>query len=287
LAAEKKNIKLGLFEAHTAVLLFGMAGLFGKWLALPALVIVAGRLLFASISLGSILSLTQKKALRWPPKNLLFSTIVLGVLLAFHWFSFFHAIQLTTVALGLITFATFPVFTAILEPLVFKERFEYRYLLFALGTAFGVYLAAKEGLNDELPLEGIIWGVLSGFSFAVLTMGNRKLLERCSALRLTFYEDLFAFICILPFLFFFDLTLDLQEWLLILLLGTVFTALAHYLFIRSLQSIEARTASIISGLEPVYGILFAIVLISEIPGLHTFLGCLIIISINVFLTLKR
>lgn len=279
--SERQNKKLGLFEAHTAVLLFGVAGLFGKWLALPALVIVAGRLLFASLSLGSIL---KKNALSWPPKNQLIVMMGLGVLLAFHWFSFFHAIQLTTVALGLITFATFPVFTAILEPLVFKERFEYRYVFLALGTAFGVYLAAREGLNNELPLAGIIWGVLSGFSFAILTLGNKKILKRCTALRLTFYEDLFAFLSLLPFLLFFDLTLDVREWLLIVLLGTVFTALAHYLFIRSLKNIEARTASIISSLEPVYGILFAIVLISEIPGIETILGCLIIISINVFVT---
>jgi len=45
----------GMLEIHIAVLLFGLAGLFGKLLTLPALVIVFGRTLFASLTLGAIL----------------------------------------------------------------------------------------------------------------------------------------------------------------------------------------------------------------------------------------
>ena len=50
-----------MFEIHTAVLLFGFAGLFGKWLALPPLVIVFGRTFFAALALGVILFFSKMK----------------------------------------------------------------------------------------------------------------------------------------------------------------------------------------------------------------------------------
>ena len=43
--------------------------------------------------------------------------IASGVLLSFHWFAFFHSIQLSTVAVGVIGFSTYPVFVTFLEPL--------------------------------------------------------------------------------------------------------------------------------------------------------------------------
>jgi len=43
-----------LLEIHMAVLLFGLTGLFGKFLSMPASFITLGRVFFASVSLGLI-----------------------------------------------------------------------------------------------------------------------------------------------------------------------------------------------------------------------------------------
>ena len=113
--------KQSLLEIHTAVVLFGLAGLFGKWLALSPFIIVLGRVFFASAALGLFFLLTKKSVQIHPAKSYSIF-ILLGFLLAVHWVAFFQSIQISTVAVGLLSYSSFPVFTAFFEPLFFKEK---------------------------------------------------------------------------------------------------------------------------------------------------------------------
>ncbi|MEE8432979.1 MAG: EamA family transporter [Candidatus Desulfatibia sp.] len=126
----------GMLEIHIAVMLFGLAGLFGKLLALPALVIVFGRTLFASFTLGAIL-LCSSIPLRTKSRQDRVVLVLLGALLAVHWTTFFHAIQISTVAVGLLTFSTFPLFVTFMEPFFLKKNCVF--LIFYLQVLF--YLA--------------------------------------------------------------------------------------------------------------------------------------------------
>ena len=65
---------------------------------------------------------------------------------------------------------------------------------------------------------------------------------------------------------------------LLLVLGVVTTALAHTLFISGLKTLPARTAGLCSALETVYGILFALLLLGEVPSLREVIGCLLILG---------
>jgi len=73
----------------------------------------------------------------------------------------------------------------------------------------------------------------------------------------------------------------------LVILGVFCTALAHVLFIRSLVQVKAQLASIIASLEPVYGIIFAFVLLGEVPALRTILGGVIILGTIMLSTMKR
>ena len=101
--------KRSLFEIHLAVLLFGLAGLFGKWLALSPVIIVLGRVFFASVSLILIFLFTKQNLRIYPRKNY-FLLFFLGLILSLHWVSFFKAIQVSTVAVGLLSYSIFPIF---------------------------------------------------------------------------------------------------------------------------------------------------------------------------------
>ena len=73
---------------------------------------------------------------------------------------------------------------------------------------------------------------------------------------------------------------------MLLLLGVVFTALAHTLFIRSMRTIKAQQASIIISLEPVYGIVLAALLLSEIPTVRMLIGGGLILGAAIY-TMRR
>jgi len=69
-------------------------------------------------------------------------------------------------------------------------------------------------------------------------------------------------------------------------LGIVFTAVAHTLFIKELSSVKAQTTSIIASLEPVYGIIFAIFFVNEIPTLRVLGGDIIILGATFYATIR-
>lgn len=266
-----------LIEIHIAVLLFGLAGLFGKFVALPAVLIVLGRVVFATVALCLVL-IFSKQDFRLRTKKDYFSLGLLGLILAIHWTTFFQSVQMSTVAIGLLTFSTFPVFTTFIEPYVFKEKIKMRDIVTALITLFGVALIIPKFELGNNVTQGVIWGIISGFTFAVLSILNRKYVKNYSSLVIAFYQDVVAAIVLLPFLFFTKATFNSKDIFLLVLLGVVFTAVSHSLFIKGMTHVKAQLASIIASLEPVYGIIFAIFFLSEIPTLRTITGGAIILG---------
>lgn len=266
-----------LIEIHLAVLLFGLASLFGKWVALPAAIIVLGRVAFAVLALAAVLQLRGKSIVLNRKQDYLYLGF-LGLLLAVHWVTFFESVKVSTVAVCLVSYSTFPFFTVFIEPLFFRERLSRRGLALAVIALAGVALVIPEWrLGNDITL-GVFWGVLSGLSFALLSVLNRKYVRTYSSLQVAFYQDLMALLALLPFWFILRPSPSVADWWLLVLLGVVFTAFSHTLFINGLKEVPARTASIIATLEPVYGVIAAAVLLGELPGLRVVAGGVLIIG---------
>ena len=278
--------RYGLIEIHFAVLLFGIAGLFGKFLFLSPLVIVFGRTSFAALTLSAIL-FYSKTQIRTKTIQDFTVLILLGIILAIHWITFFHAIQMSTVAVGLLTFSTFPVFVTFMEPYFFKEKLRRFDLLTAASVVLGLILVIPSLDFQNHITQGAFWGTISGFTFAVLSILNRKYVGTYPSMVIVCYQNWMATLILFPFLFFEDLSLQPTDVLLLAVLGIFCTALAHVLFIKSLVHIKTQLASITACLEPVYGIIFAFVLLGEIPALRTILGGGIILGTIALASMKR
>jgi drug/metabolite transporter (DMT)-like permease len=269
----------GLVSVNIAVLLFGLAGVLGKLSLLPAPIIVFGRSFFAGLVLLAV-CLFRHISLR--PKQARDSYLLLGqgVLLALHWTAFFQAINVSNVAIGLLSFSSFPLFTAMLEPLLLHQRPSRVQIVAALFILPGIYLLVPSFTLQNQTTLGVMWGVLSGASFALLSVTNRWLGRSYSSLMISLYQDGIAALVLLPIFFF---TVPGSFWtphalLILFILGVVCTALAHTLFIASMRDITAQTASLLASLEPVWGIIFGIVLLGAIPTARTLLGGAIILT---------
>lgn len=280
--AETKN----LLEVHLAVFLFGLAGLFGKLIHQSPLIIVCGRVLFAAITLWAIL-LIKKKSIKLKKKEDYPIVLLIGVVLAIHWITFFQSIQVSTVAIGLLMFATFPVFVTFLEPVFFKSKISKQDLVIALITIVGAFLVIPKFKLGNSITQGVVWGILSAITFALLTVLNKKYVQKYSGLVIAFYQFLVATIILLPFVIIIKSEFVGNELFLLVLLGVVFTAFAHTLFINGVKIIKAHTVSIIATLETVYGIIFAALLLGEIPSTRTVLGGLIILGCAIFVTVRK
>ena len=264
-------------ELHIAVLLFGVSGLFGKLVSASPVTIVFGRTAFAAMSIFIGLKIFRKGIATVPGKALLLM-VVSGLVLAIHWITFFHSIQISTVAVGLIGYATFPVFVTFLEPLVSGQRIRGVDFASAALVVVGLLLVAPAFSLADKGLIGLMWAVFSGALFAILTLVNRRLVQDHSSITVVFYQLGTAALCLLPFVLGAEGSVDPGNLWLLLILGVVCTALPHTLFIKSLSVVKAQLASIVSALEPVYGIVLAIVFLNEVPDVSTALGALIVIG---------
>ena len=272
---KSSNSRVATIELHAAVFLFGISGLFGKLIPVSALIIVLGRTAFAALTI--VLGLKIFSAgMRASSRKSLVSIAFSGVLLALHWLTFFHAIQVSTVAIGLIGYATFPIFVTFLEPLLSSQRVRAVDVLSAVVVVIGLVLVAPRFDLSDSGTVGLIWAVVSGALFAVLTLYNRILVKENSVRVVALYQHASAALVLLPVVFIQAEVPQSNTVLLLLILGVFCTALPQILFIKSLAVLKAQFVSIVAGLEPVYGILFAAVFLSEIPELQTVIGaCLV------------
>ena len=175
-----------LLQIHIAVLLFGGAGLFAKFIPLSPLFITFARVFFAAISLAIVI-LIQKKPYQSKNFKTYLRLLLPGVLLAFHWFCFFKSICLSNVAIGLLTYSTFPVFVIFIEPIFFREKLHLFSLFFAFLALSGVFLIVPEfDLHNNIT-QGVIFGILSGVSFAFLSIYNRKLVQDFGAIEMSIF----------------------------------------------------------------------------------------------------
>jgi drug/metabolite transporter (DMT)-like permease len=272
-----------LFVIHSAVLLFGLSGLFAKFIDASPLYIVLGRTLFAALALGIYARVISNTKLSAVPGRATGLFILQGALLAVHWYFFFLSIQISSVAVGLVTFSTFPLFVTFMEPLVFKEPLDRRDIATALVVFAGICLVIPEpDLSNQTTLGGF-FGILSGLTFAILALVNRRNVRLSDPVAVAFYQNLFAALClVIPVILIQPRsTLSVSDLPALVFLGVVCTALSHTLFISSLKKIRAQTASVITGLEPVYGIVLAFFLLKEIPALSTLAGGGIIIGASI------
>ena len=272
---------VALIALHAAVTLFGFAGLFGKWLVLSPVAIVLGRTAIAALALGILRVRSGRRA----PFDVRLSAN--GIVLALHWVSFFAAIQASTVAIGLLGFASFPLFTLALERIYLARRLHRREVIAALLVTAGLALLVPELSFDDPVVVGLAWGLVSGFTFALLAVMNRRWTMSRPASDIAFWQNAFAAAALLPFALATPWalgTIGAREIVLLVVLGVVCTALAHTLFITALASVTAHTASIVTALEPVYGIVLAWMLLGEVPGPRIVAGGALIVAAAVVAT---
>lgn len=272
----------GLLVSNIAVLLFGLAGVLGKLSVLPAPLIVLGRVFFAGIVLGGVV-LVRHVDMRAHNRRDLALLVGQGALLAVHWTAFFASIAVSNVAIGLLAFSSFPLFTAMLEPLLLHQRANRVQIAAALVILLGIYLLVPSFSLANAATLGVVLGLIAGATFALLSVVNRMLSASYASLTISLYQDGIAALVLLPTLLFLPTAtlFTAREIGILLILGIACTALAHTLFIMGMRDITAQLASLFGSLEPVWGVLFALFLLKEVPSGRTLLGGGIILAATI------
>lgn len=269
-----------LLMAHIAALLFGLTGILGAVIQGSAEAITFGRSLFAVGGLWMILHWQKKPVLRGMTFFKGWMLALSGSLLAVHWVTFFIGIKVGGVAVATLGFASFPAFIALIDWLVFKDRITQKEWVLLLLVSIGLILVTPKFSFSDSGTIGLLWGILSGFSFGLLAVVNKRGVKGVDAMQVAFWQNSVVMLLLLPFAFSAMKPLTTMDWFYLALLGIFCTGLSHYLFVKSLEQLNARVTGMIIALEPLYAILFAWWLFATVPTLKmVFGGALILLAI--------
>lgn len=273
-----------ILSLHIAVMLFGLAGVIGKLVTMPAVILTFFRVTFSSVFLLLVL-MGKKEKLRLSSLGDYLWFGIAGILMAVHWTTFLQSVQMSTVAIGTITFSVFPLFVTFLEPLVYHEKLRGRDVAAAAVMFAGVLITVPEFSLRNQMTAGILVGLLSALSYAGLCLMNRSFSGRYQGMVICLYEQGIAAAVLLPVCLSRPVALSAKDLAWAAFLGVICTAIAHSIYVGSLRRVKVQTAGIISGMETVYGILFAAVFLREIPGIRELAGGAVILGTVLYSTL--
>lgn len=273
------NLK-SYFELQLIVFIWGFTAILGALISLDALPLVWYRMLIA-VGFVLIFMIWKKVDFKVSPKILL-RLITLGIIIALHWLTFFKAIKVSNVSVTLACLSTGAFFTAFLEPIFHKRKIIFYEILLGVIVVAGLFMIFQ---SNTLYIEGIILALISAFLSALFSVVNSNLAKHLPASTISFYELASGVVFISIFLLatagfdekFFHLTFN--DWKYLLILSSVCTAYAFIASVKVMKYISPYTVMLTINLEPIYGIILALLIFGEKEhmGSHFYFGAGIIL----------
>jgi drug/metabolite transporter (DMT)-like permease len=283
-----KTIRQAYFKIHLAVLLFGFTAILGDLIKMPAIMIVWWRVLITSISLLFFIRFGKDLVAVGP--KLIKKYVFIGILIGSHWICFYGSIKLSNASVCLVSMSTTSFFTAWIEPLLVRTKFNKYEIITGLLIIPAMALIANT--LDSQYLTGLMVGLLSALLAAVFSVLNRANISGASPFTISFIELTSAWVMITGVLLAMYLFGQKQtsflpngtDWFYLIILALVCTTLAHVLSLQALRYITAFDANLVINLEPIYGILLAVTILHEHKELNPmfFVGAAIILLTVIF-----
>ncbi len=282
-------------QMNAATFLWGLTAILGKLISINEFALVWYRVFFVSISMLFIPKLfSSLKKLR--KKDFLILSGI-GILLAIHWVAWYGSIKYSNASVAVSCIASVSLFVAILEPIIYKTKFDKSNLILGIMVIPGIIL-----INHSLDLHykfGFLLGIFAAFIAAFFSIFNKRYTQEIEPNTITFVQ-MFSGLIFLSFCLPFYLKINQtsfhlpnsKDFILLLILSIFCTVIPYNLFLRALKASDAFTTSLINNLEPIYGIILAIIFLQEDKELNWkfYLGTGIILSavfLHAFLSKRK
>ena len=260
----QKNKLKSLLHFHFIVFIFGFTAILGSLISIDSISLVWYRMAIAFLTLLFLSILLKKNIIL--NRFLVLKMIFAGVLIALHWITFFKAIKLSNVSLTLSVLSLGAFLTSFLEPLLYKRKIIKYEVILGVLIVIGMSLIFKSQYHFY---EGIIYAFISVILSVVFALLNGKLISKSSALVISLYE-LFGGVILISLILlfqgkfqlnFFEISTSDALWLIIL--GTICTAYAYVVSVDVLKHLTPYSTMISINMEPIYGIILAIIILNE------------------------
>jgi drug/metabolite transporter (DMT)-like permease len=272
-------------KLHVLVFLWGFTAILGKLITIPAMEMVFYRTVLAAMGMAFILLVTKKKfSVSRGDALILLAT---GSIVAVHWLTFFASGRVSNPSTSLVGFATCSLWTALIEPIAKRQRIQKLEVGLGIVVIAGLYVIFTT--NFQYPL-GLLLGIASGFTIAIFAVINSQLVKRMDSYTITFYEMVGAGLTLALFFPLYlqawsstgklDLVPTALDWLWLAILAFVCTVYAYAAAINLMRRLSVFTIQLTLNLEPVYGIVLALLVFreKEVMDAGFYIGTMIILG---------
>jgi len=281
--------RFGLPILYLAIFLLSLAGLFAKLIPLDALSITQLRTCVAALGLA-IFAMLQKRRLRLEGARTYAGVYAIGLLLGSHWVTFFHSIQLSSVAVGILSLFSFPMLTILLEPLFSGHKLKAGDFIAGLIMIVGLVVMVGPDLGDLQGqiVQGVLWGVFSALLFVLRNLFQKYHFSHVPSDCLMFHQVVAIALVLAVFVDYPQVSvLTSVDWFKVVLLGILSTAGAHTLLVFCMKQLPVKSVALISCMQPVIAALLAWYIIKETPGASVVIGGGIVLSVSVYESLQK
>jgi drug/metabolite transporter (DMT)-like permease len=281
------------FKLHFIVFLWGFSAILGKLVTISAAELVFYRAIFATLGMGAVIWVTKGQFK--VDRSDLVKLILIGFIVALHWFAFFGSARVANVSVSLVGFATNSLWAALLEPWFNKTKLKKYELVLGLLVLSGLYIIFSFDFQYKY---GLLLGIFAGFTSALFSVFNSRLVKRIPARTITFYEMIGVFIgagLFLPFYQFSSPGNELSfppsgmDLMYIAILAGVCSVYAYTVAVELMKRISVFMIQLTLNLEPIYGIIMAVIIFGqqEKMNLNFYIGTLIILGAVVVYPLMK
>jgi drug/metabolite transporter (DMT)-like permease len=256
---------------NLSILAISTSGILGRSVGLVPIQAIFWRASLAAL-LFLLLLRWQKIKFRVKDKKDMRTLLLGGLLMGIHWVTYFQALQMSSVAIGMLSLFTYPIITAFLEPILLKTRFQAAHLLLSLLTLLGLYMLLPDFDLGNQQVVAVGFGLLSATAYAFRNVLMKPMVTRYASSLIMTYQMLVTALILFPYLLWQGFGSIETEWPSILFLALITTVLGHTLFLYSFRNFSVTTASIFSGLQPIYGIILAAIFLQEYPDWNIYIG---------------
>jgi len=276
----------GYLSILSAATLWGLLPIVNRFLfatGIDPLSVAAFRATTAAVVFWLVSLLANRRALRVDPRDaLFFATYGLFAVVGLHCF-YALSTRLVPVPMAAILLYTAPGFVIVLSKIVFGERLTVFRLVAAATVFTGCFLVVKAYDRASLApnLTGVLYGLGSGVSYAMLSILGKAGLRKYSSWTLMTYALLAGTLVIWlvrPPWVLLSRSYTISQWLGFAALGVVCTVLPNTLYVRGLATVEVGTASIVATFEPVVASLASLVVFGEALELPQVVGAVLVLA---------
>jgi len=275
-APKSTNIS-NILMLNLAVLLISTSGALGRYITLDPIITIFYRCVLAAVIFYAYCK-WQRISLKIASKTDVLKVISGGLFMGAHWVTYFYSLKYSSVAIALLSLFTYPVITAFLEPLLFKTRFNKIHVALGFLVLFGVYFLSPDFDLENNSFIAVLFGIASAVFYSLRNLLMKKEIERYNGSTLMFYQILVVALVLSPAFFYSEVDKVLEQWKPLLTLALLTTCIGHTLFLKSFKNFSITAASIMSSIQPVYGIALGAIFLNEIPSAKTMIGGSLIIS---------